>query len=142
MDKQTSNKKYYIKNKDKILRHNREYKKINAMAVRESAKKYNKTTGRIKQAKWRKNNPDKLRNYELKKSYNINSNEYEKILNNQNGVCAICKQKKDEVLAVDHCHKTGKTRGLLCRQCNIGLGFFKDNVKSLGDAIKYLTIYM
>ena len=41
-------------------------------------------------------------------------------------------------LVVDHCHKTGKIRGLICDSCNVGLGRFKDNIDNLKNAIKYL----
>lgn len=51
--------------------------------------------------------------------------------------CSICKKTVSR-LNVDHCHKTGKTRGLLCTNCNIGLGNFKDNIEILKRAIKYL----
>ena len=51
--------------------------------------------------------------------------------------CAICKEVF-ELLAVDHCHETNKVRGLLCTNCNNGLGRFKDNIQFLNNAIKYL----
>ena len=58
----------------------------------------------------------------------------------QDGKCAIC-GKRDELrrLALDHCHKTGKLRGLLCMQCNTGLGQFRDDTNLLQKAITYLS---
>lgn len=54
--------------------------------------------------------------------------------------CAICGSapKGKKVLALDHCHDSGELRGLLCFACNVGLGFFRDNIKNLASAIKYL----
>lgn len=77
----------------------------------------------------------------LKFSYGLSKEEYFKILNNQNGVCAICNNKPNERLSVDHCHKTKKIRGLLCRKCNAGVGFFKDDINHLQKAIEYLKLY-
>jgi len=57
----------------------------------------------------------------------------------QNGLCAICCVAP--ATHVDHCHETKKIRGVLCNNCNVGLGFFKDNVSSLQNAIKYLAKY-
>ena len=60
----------------------------------------------------------------------------------QSGLCKIC--KKDIVIGgrtgakVDHCHETGKIRGLLCNRCNLGLGYFKDSTASIASAIVYL----
>ncbi len=51
--------------------------------------------------------------------------------------CKICGSKIG--LVVDHCHTTNKVRGILCQKCNSGLGFFKDNIDSLNNAIKYLV---
>lgn len=84
--------------------------------------------------------------YNLKHVFNISFEEYEQMLSKQDGKCAICneketiKQKTGKVrsLSIDHCHTTGKVRGLLCTNCNGGLGFFKDNKKLLRNAIKYL----
>lgn len=58
----------------------------------------------------------------------------------QGGRCAICENNLEiDKLNVDHCHTTNKIRGLLCDQCNYGLGNFKDNVSTLTKAIKYLN---
>jgi hypothetical protein len=82
------------------------------------------------------------RDYHLKTTYGISSVEYEKMLEAQAGICNICDNPATEelynILMVDHCHKTNKVRGLLCRQCNIGLGAFKDNVETMLKAINYL----
>jgi hypothetical protein len=55
----------------------------------------------------------------------------------QESKCAICKQDFG-VECVDHDHKTGHVRGLLCKACNLGLGYFRDNKLSLANAITYL----
>lgn len=81
------------------------------------------------------------------KKYNINYKQYLNILRLQNNFCAICQKEetvqhsnrdKELSLSVDHCHETGKIRGLLCNKCNRGLGYFKDNIKLLENSIKYL----
>lgn len=61
------------------------------------------------------------------------------MLDEQNGVCAICKFKPKTVFHVDHCHSTGKVRGLLCINCNMALGLLKDNKMFLSQAIDYLS---
>ena len=70
--------------------------------------------------------------------YGISKNEFDNMQINQLGKCAIC---NTSILAeghIDHCHKTGKVRGILCGNCNKGLGLFDDNVIYLTNAIKYL----
>lgn len=66
---------------------------------------------------------------------------YQYMLENQNGVCAICSNvdKSGRALAIDHDHKTGFVRGLLCGSCNRGLGLFRDNPEILLKAAKYLS---
>jgi len=79
----------------------------------------------------------------LKKMYNITLEEYDILLEKQNGVCAICFGKetsyRNEVLSVDHNHETGKIRGLLCNTCNRAIGLLKDDPKLLINAVNYLT---
>lgn len=71
--------------------------------------------------------------------------EYEYMFNSQNGKCAICNSfethDKHGVLAVDHDHKTGKIRGLLCFKCNTALGSVDDNIEILKNMINYLNKY-
>jgi recombination endonuclease VII len=75
----------------------------------------------------------------LKKKYGITQADYESLLRKQNGVCAICKcHQRYQSLAVDHCHKTKQVRGLLCVQCNRGLGRFFDSPVRLKNAAEYI----
>lgn len=74
----------------------------------------------------------------LMRFYNITKEEYNKLFEKQTGRCAICFSESKIKLSVDHCHKTGRVRGLLCRKCNLGIGFLKDSVEFLNKAIKYL----
>jgi len=60
------------------------------------------------------------------------------MLARQNGRCASCKIRPAETLCVDHCHRTGMVRGLLCRKCNTGLGCFNDSPALLHAAAAYL----
>lgn len=97
-------------------------------------------------SQYRKENSEKVANIErkskFKKQYGITLEDYNEMLVKQNGTCAICKTDtpncRTKFFAVDHCHTTGKVRGLLCSSCNRGLGLFKDNVCSLLKAIDYL----
>lgn len=95
----------------------------------------------------REKNPEKYRNKDLIKNFGISLDEYNVLLEKQNGVCAICGNPErtrhnntDRIrnLAVDHCHKTGRVRGLLCTACNQGLGNFRDNPDYLAKSISYL----
>ena len=65
--------------------------------------------------------------------------ELEAIYASHAGRCDICGHEPGKrKLVLDHCHETGKLRGLLCGNCNKGLGFFKDNASVLELAIRYL----
>ena len=77
------------------------------------------------------------RNRQLKRKYGIGVEEYNRLLLAQNNQCAICLTKSG-TLHVDHDHETGQVRGLLCYNCNMGLGRFKDSSKFLNAAVSYL----
>lgn len=84
---------------------------------------------------------DKKRAKYFKKTYGITMEDYELKLSRQNGLCGICKTDKPGGRGnfhVDHCHKTGVVRGLLCMACNIALGKFKDDILVMKRAIQYL----
>lgn len=97
---------------------------------------------------WFKNSPNQ-RDKLYQKQYGINLEDYEAMLEEQDGVCAICFEPPSEPvrrgvnedarrLAVDHNHETGAVRGLLCAKCNQGLGSFRDNPQHLISALSYL----
>jgi hypothetical protein len=75
--------------------------------------------------------------YRIKSKYGMASEDYDYLLVRQDYRCAICHEDGHN-LYVDHSHETGLVRGLLCHQCNIGLGNFKDDPKRLGEALRYL----
>ena len=84
----------------------------------------------------------RCRNNNLKRKFNITITDYNKILREQNGRCAICGIHQSELkrgLAVDHDHKTGKIRELLCGKCNRTLGLFLDNKLIFAKMINYLS---
>lgn len=73
-------------------------------------------------------------------AYGISHDDYLALGDRQHWKCAICKELPVKKLEVDHCHRTGKVRGLLCGYCNKGLGHFKDSKARLLFAISYLNI--
>lgn len=90
--------------------------------------------------------PESFKGHDLKKLYGISRKTYTDLHELQGGCCAICEKVEVVVirgktlsLSVDHCHKSGSIRGLLCSDCNRGLGSFRDDPKILRRAIAYLT---
>ena len=85
---------------------------------------------------------DRQRKYHLKLKFNITEADYERMMSEQDGKCAICFRTEPtgrwKRLAVDHCHKTNKIRGLLCDKCNRGMGLLEDSVELLQSAVNYL----
>jgi hypothetical protein len=73
-------------------------------------------------------------------SYGLTPQQYINMYEKQEGKCAICKQEPSTKrgLHIDHCHETGKVRGLLCHHCNVGIGNFQHNVDLIKSAINYL----
>jgi hypothetical protein len=115
-----------------------------------------------KQKIWRNKNKEKWKSYSrkyyyddvdkyrklgreqhLRSNYNMTFECYNKMFKNQKGKCAICKTSdssagRGDRFYIDHCHETGKVRGLLCHYCNASLGGFRDDIKILKTAIRYL----
>ena len=80
----------------------------------------------------------------LQKKYSMSLDQYDALLKAQNNCCATCKSSEPGgrskiYFHVDHCHKTGKVRGLLCSACNQALGLIKDNLDTLKEMIKYVN---
>lgn len=86
-------------------------------------------------------NKDNYLNWTYQRHYGITLEEYNTMLENQNGVCSICNKEcsSGRRLSVDHNHETGAIRSLLCGNCNKGLGCFQDNPDLLLKSIEYLN---
>lgn len=116
---------YYAANRDRILAQQRE----------RSRKNYQQNKAAY---------ADRGRRTRLK-TYGLTEVDYQRMLATQNGRCAICgttqgrRKSDDHPLYVDHDHKTGKVRGLLCQPCNSALGMFEDDPERLRKAIAYLS---
>lgn len=103
-----------------------------------------------RRASYRKNYERTTRPYKLRINFGLSETEYEQILADQHEKCAICGRTTSEInhltrngsktkrLSVDHDHTTGQVRGLLCSNCNKGLGNFQDNPALLAVALEYL----
>ena len=90
---------------------------------------------------WYKKNPDVRREQHLIKKYNMTLAEYDSLLLSQDGLCKICRTNTpggNGRFHVDHDHKNGKVRGILCNKCNTGLGNFMDSIDILSAALLYL----
>ena len=130
-----------------------DYKIKNRQRIRKQSNVYyykNKEKEILRSRKNYKKNIKKFYARHLKIQYGITPEQYNELILKQNNLCAICNEpesSKDrngniKKLSVDHCHKTGKVRRLLCNQCNKGLGCFKDNTELLKKAINYLEMTM
>jgi len=135
--------KYYLEHKEHMLelakrsRNNRlksDYKRTN-----EKAREYNKKY-RTEHREWFL---DQQRKDRLKYTFGITIQQYNEMFEKQNGCCAICGKHQNEfkkALYIDHNHTTNEIRGLLCYSCNSMLGFAKDNIEILTNAIAYLEV--
>ena len=82
---------------------------------------------------------ESVRRQSYKRLYGISIEDYERLLEAQNGLCKICgKEPGHKPLSVDHNHVTGKVRGLLCSHCNVGIGNLMDNIDIMRKAIDYI----
>lgn len=125
---------YYQENKEQIKQKVKKYREQHKDELNKKHKEYIKK------------NKDKYINRKLIFLYGITLNDYNSMLENQNGVCAICSKKETRKthgtlnkLFVDHNHKTNKVRGLLCNHCNRALGEVKENIIILKRMITYLN---
>jgi len=117
--------KYYPANRDKLLKQARRYVQANVELVRNRRRRYQERTKAEKQQ------------YHRERRYGITPEQYTHLLNEQFGKCALCRRRS--AVCIDHDHRTGKVRALLCRSCNIGLGAFEDDSQLLERAKEYLV---
>lgn len=144
-------KQYYKNNKDKYKKYQQKYNEKNKEKIKEIQKIYrenNKEKIKKNYYIYRKKNKETYKRNMLKRDHGITLEEFNKMKEEQNNVCYICGQpetkknrEKIKELAVDHNHKTGKIRKLLCYNCNVGLGYSKENPYILINMVKYLLKY-
>ncbi len=121
-----------------------EAKKVRERArwVAWNAKNPGVASSRMKQ--WKKDNPEKFKAHARKallKKYGLSIEQFDELLVSQNNACKLCKKLRlptEREWQVDHCHDTGRVRGILCYNCNVGLGHFTDSPTLLAAAIEYL----
>lgn len=107
-----------------------------------SCKICNEERKRLYRAKYPERHKRSQRNTKIKRAYGIDIETYDKMYEDQGGCCFLCGgSPSDRTLAVDHCHESGNVGKLLCGNCNLGLGNFKDSIEVLEKAIEYLKIY-
>lgn len=126
--RRAARREWYRKNRDRALASNREWKKNNPDKI--------KAASRRRHEKHR----DRLNGKRRFDKYGVTQEQYDEMVERQNGVCAICSSppKAAKALSVDHDHNTGSVRGLLCDPCNLGLGLLGDSLQSLQAAVEYL----
>lgn len=132
----TQHREYYRKNKERLLKQNKDYRSKKGDQIREGQRKYYQEN----KGKWKEQH--------LRKKYNLSVEDFNAIFVAQNGQCAICAttfndafvgtRQREGKAHVDHCHTTGKIRGLLCTKCNTALGLFDEDIVRLLNAIDYL----
>jgi hypothetical protein len=101
---------------------------------KESRKIYMKTYMKEYKRKDKEKYANSMRKFFYKRDYNITIEEYNEMFDDQKGCCKICGRHQSEFkqrLCVDHDHKTGKIRGLLCHTCNRFLGYIDDNINNI-----------
>jgi hypothetical protein len=157
--------RWYYKNREKANAANKAWIAANRERKNEAnrqwcAKPENKGKKKAWHARWMKNNPEKLaamrkayrerrrdhlktvsRRNHLRREYGLTPAQYDALLASQQGRCAVCSTDDPAPLAclcVDHCHKTGAVRGLLCFNCNVSIGRMRDDPELLKAAITYL----
>jgi hypothetical protein len=123
------------KNAEYQKEYNKEYRKKNVEKLNASNKK------------WREENKEQdalvMLKARLKRKYNLSIDEYETLIESQNNSCKVCgthaKNNLKGKLYIDHCHTTGKVRGLLCMKCNSALGLLNDDKTLIQNLLDYLS---
>jgi hypothetical protein len=134
--------KYRRENPEKV----KEIQKRSQDRIRDDPERLSKLRGW--QTQYREQNRRALSDGERHRKFGITPEGYSELLKSQNGTCAICKQPetatrlgKVKALAVDHCHQSGAIRGLLCADCNTGIGKLRENTSIFLSAIRYLDYH-
>jgi hypothetical protein len=136
-------------NPEKVLASVRKWQDKNPAKVREyeSRSRANRRERRpgedvARATAWVRANPDRHLAAILRRGFGITLDDYRAMMSAQGGVCAICLRPETSPrrsrLTVDHCHRTGRVRGLLCSKCNVALGYMGDDPGNVERALSYL----
>lgn len=137
---------YYQRNRDKIRARSKARYEANKEEInRKDRERFSTPEARAKRAEWqreyRKNNRKHVADRDAARQFGISIEEVQRLRSITH--CEICGAELQHYIkngsAIDHCHTTGKIRGMLCGHCNRGLGHFRDNPATLKQAILYLT---
>jgi hypothetical protein len=135
-NQQKKTSEFYLKSKAGSQRY-RKCKTCYTEYIREY-RKNNKEQYRATQRKWWNKDPQANTTRHKERKYGLEKGEYQELFDRQDGRCGICKEPLIGSGHIDHDHNTQKVRGILCKNCNTGLGAFKDVPERLQNAIKYL----
>ena len=137
-----SGKVYRQSNKDMAREASRKYYRLNRSARIAKAREYvreNPERARLQRRKYYVENRERLLHKQRLERVGLTESDYDHMIVDQKGVCAICKQtNRGRQLIPDHCHQTMIVRGLLCHNCNVGIGLLKDSAEILESALLYL----
>jgi hypothetical protein len=123
------NQAWYRKNQKRAIAHAKRWQQANAERVRDYRRQY------------RVDHAQQFREGHLRRVFDLTGAQYQALLDAQGGGCALCGRapRAGRSLHVDHSHKTGVIRGLLCFRCNVGIGHFREDTLRMADAIVYLA---
>lgn len=141
-------KKYYNENSDKVSASNQAWRQRNAEKVKANDARVRKEKPHLtreRQARYKEKNYERLNIMARVRDHGLTLEQYFRMVSDQNDLCKICNKPESKLwqgkvteLCIDHCHETGKVRGLLCFKCNIGIGVFDDNIENIQIAIEYI----
>ncbi len=138
-DRSEYNSAYREENKDRLKQQSKKHYSENSEYYKEKARCWKASNAVKKKILDRK--------YHLKHKYGITIEQYESMLESQNGLCKLCGKPEwikanfsedIRLLSVDHCHDTGRIRGLLCGNCNTAIGILGDTEQSIERVYKYM----
>lgn len=128
-----SKRRYYERNKEKVKAAAKEYRKKHPQKYLLRNREY--------QRERYKADPNYWRSLSIKKRYGITLDEFDRLIAAQGNACAICRRPMDQIerKCIDHCHRTGKVRGVLCQGCNVGIAHLQDDPLVALRASEYLA---
>lgn len=133
-------KEWRLRNKEKAAKHNKSWREKFPGRSRDYYSKHKDELSRNSK-KWREANKDKIKNKYLKYQYGITKEDYDALLKHQNFSCKICGASPINFPVVEHNHKTGIVRGIVCQKCNITIASIENNKHLLKTILEYLEAH-